>query len=162
MNCPKCGAELPEGATFCGQCGTAVSSNAAPAPAPAPSYENYNNQPIIPPYDHTAEYSVKDVSDNKVFCMVIYLMGTVGVFIALLAGKDSPYVKFHLREGLKLSVAAILLGICAGVLCWTFIVPIAAGIAAIVILVLRIIAFFQICQGKAIEPAIIRNFGFLK
>ena len=160
MFCPKCGAELPDGATFCGQCGTSISSNAPVNPAP--QYDYTNAEPIVPPYDHTAEFDPKDISENKVFCMVIYLMGTIGVFIALLASKESAYVKFHLREGLKLSVVALLLGICAAVLCWTIIVPIAAGIAAIIIFVLRIIAFFQICQGRAVEPAIVRGLNFLK
>ena len=56
----------------------------------------------------------------------------------------------------------VLLFICMGLLCWTIIVPIAAGIAYIVLAVVKIICFFQICSGKAKEPAIIRSFGFLK
>lgn len=32
----------------------------------------------------------------------------------------------------------------------------------IILLVLRIISFFQICSGKAKEPAIIRSLGFLR
>ena len=38
----------------------------------------------------------------------------------------------------------------------------AAPICMIIILVLQIIAFFQVCGGKAKEMAIIRSFGFLK
>ena len=38
----------------------------------------------------------------------------------------------------------------------------AYGVCTIILLVLRIIAFFQICGGKAKEIAIIRSFGFMK
>ena len=31
-----------------------------------------------------------------------------------------------------------------------------------IVLVLKVICFFQICNGKAKEPAIIRGLGFLK
>ena len=47
-------------------------------------------------------------------------------------------------------------------LCWTVIVPIAAAVVYVILLVLKVIAFFSICSGKAKEPAIIRNLGFLK
>ena len=69
---------------------------------------------------------------------------------------------FHVRQALKFAVLDTLLGLISLVLCWTVVVPILAGIAAVVLLVVRIICFVQICQGKAVEPAVIRSFGFLK
>ncbi len=54
------------------------------------------------------------------------------------------------------------MAICAVILCWTLIVPIAAAVMYIVFFVIRIICFFQICCGKAKEPVIIRSLGFLK
>ena len=35
-------------------------------------------------------------------------------------------------------------------------------VALAIVLVLKVICFFQICSGKAKEPAIIRSLGFLK
>ena len=69
---------------------------------------------------------------------------------------------FHLRQALKIEVVGILLVLISAVLCWTFIIPIAGGVCMIILLVLRIISFFQICSGKAKEPAIIRSLGFLR
>ena len=120
---------------------------------PAPAYD---------PYDHTSEFDAKDISDNKVYCMLAYLLGTVGVILALLASADSPYTKFHIRQALKFTVVNILLAIVTAILCWTIIVPVAAGIMFTVLFVIKIICFFQICGGKAKEPAIIRGLGFLK
>lgn len=149
-NCFNCNNQVDDNATFCPNCGANLAAGTAPQTA----------QPD--PYDHTAEFDPQDISENKVYCMLAYLMGVIGIIIALLAGKDSPYVKFHIRQAIKLSVADILLLLCGGILCWTFIAPIAAGIGIAIVFVLQIIAFIQICCGKAVEPAIIRNLKFLK
>lgn len=145
--CPNCHAQIDDNAIFCSNCGTNFSSNQYVA---------------VDPYDHTAEFDATDISENKVFAMLPYLLGTIGIIIALLASNTSQYVRFHVRQAIKFTVCSILAGICAVILCWTFIVPIAYIILAMVFLVLKIICFFQICGGKAKEPAIIRDLGFLK
>ena len=136
--------------------------NQGPMPGQGAPYQQYAQAPVFDPYDHTAEFSPKDISDNKVIAILVYLMGTIGVIIALLASKESPYVAFHLRQGLKFLVVEVLVGIVSAVLFFTLIVPIAGGIFLIVLWVIKIICFFQICCGKAKEPAIIRSLGFLK
>lgn len=119
-------------------------------------------QPYYDPKDHTGEFDAKDISDNKVMAMMPYLMGTVGIIIALLASRDSAYTAFHVRQALKITVVSALVGIITALLFWTVIVPIAGGICLVILFVVRIICFFQICSGKAKEPAIISSFGFLK
>lgn len=146
--CPKCGTQLEDNVTFCSNCGTSLNAAAVAS----------ND-----PFDHTAEFDAKDISDNKVIAMLPYLMGLLGVIVAaLLAKGESQYVSFHIRQALKLNIVAMLVSIVAAVLAFTIIVPIAAGVCAIVILVLQVIAFFQVCGGKAKEPAIIKNLSFLK
>ena len=125
-----------------------------------PGYGYQPPQP--PPWDHTGEFDPQDVSGNKVLAMVPYLMGAVGLIIALLAMHDSKYVGFHVRQAMKLTVVDVLLGVIMALLCWTIIVPVAGVVCMIIVFVLRIIAFFQVCGGKAKEPAIIRSLGFLK
>lgn len=171
---------MDDNLAFCMNCGTQLPAD-RPAPAPQPvqtpppaapippqngPYTN-NIPPMQPmqipdPYDHTSEFSAKDISDNKVISMLVYLMGAIGIIIALLAANNSPYAAFHVRQALKFTVVSILLGIATVVLFWTFIVPIVAALAALALLVVKIICFFQICKGKAVEPFIIRNFTFLK
>jgi len=143
--CPKCNKQNEDDVKFCLECGSAL--DAAPA---------------TPDYDHTAEFDPKDISDNKVIAMLTYLMGVVGVIIALLAANTSKYAGFHVRQALKFTVLNSLLGIVALLLSWTVIVPIVAGIIVVVLFVVKIIAFVQICGGKAVEPAIVRKFTFLK
>lgn len=140
--CSNCGAQCEDNVVFCPSCGNSFD----PAKASAASAD---------PFDHTAEFDPKDISDNKVIAMLCYLLGSIGVIIALLAANKSDYAAFHVRQALKLTVVNVLLAI-------TIVVPIAAAICVGIVSVLRIIASFQICCDKAKEPAIIRNLKFLR
>ena len=156
--CPNCGNQIRDDAAFCPHCGMQFQQA-------APGQQPYAAQPgvvYVAPYDHTQEFDPKDISENKVYCMVIYLMGVMGVIVGLLAAQKSPYVSFHVRQALKFTVVDVLLALCMLILCWTLIVPFAVAIMMLVLWVVRIICFVQICQGKAIEPVIIRSLGFLK
>ena len=175
--CPKCNSQLADDAVFCTTCGAQLGDFAQ---EPQPNFQDqpqnqqfnqqqnqnpYYAQPVAPmydPFDHTAEFDAKDISDNKVFAMAAYLLGLLGVIIALLASHDSKFARFHVNQALKFTIINILVMICAVVLCWTIIVPIAAGIMYLVILVIEIICFFQVCSGKAKEAPILRSLKFLK
>lgn len=182
--CPNCRSQLNDDALFCKVCGTNVANmggngyqnqgygnqqeyNNQNGYGNQQGYNNQNSyanqQSYIPNwYDHTTEFERKDVSENKVYAMAAYLLGTIGVIIALLASRDSEYVKFHVRQSLKFTVTKILIGIVTLILCWTIIVPIAAGITILVLGVVKIICFFQICSGKSVEPVILRSLGFMR
>lgn len=153
MFCSKCGSEMPDNSVFCGNCG-------APTGAAQPSQSVV--QDALNPKDHTSEFDPKDISDNKVMAMIPYLMGTVGVIIALLASRESAFTYFHVRQALKITITTLLLGIVTAILCWTVIVPIISAVCVIVLFVIRIISFFQVCMGQAKEVTIIHSFGFLK
>lgn len=102
--CPNCHAQLDDSSIFCTSCGTQFGAvppqqNAVPpqqnAVPPQPAFA-----PAYDPYDHTAEFDPKDISDNKVFAMLCYLMDFVGIIIALLATHSSKYTMFHVRQAL--------------------------------------------------------------
>ena len=167
--CPNCGSGIADEATFCPNCGNGVGNPANPAPGynPNPGYApGYNPPPVYPaydPYDHTAEFDPKDISDNKVVCMLIYLGGFIGVIVGLLMASSSKYVAFHTRQFLKLTVATILLGIIGAIGSILLFIPtIVAGVMITVLSVVQIICFFQVCKGQAKEPAIIRSLKFMK
>ena len=140
--CPNCGAQIPDGAPVCPNCGTALGGAA-----------------YVDPTDHTAEFTAQDISDNKVFAMASILISTIGIIITLLAAQKSEYAMFYARQALKLMVCQVLCLL-------LFIIPIlgwiAGGICLLVIFVLKVICFFNICKGKAKEVPIVNGFGFLK
>lgn len=160
--CTNCGAPVADEATFCTQCGAPV--NPGPqAQGGVPPYGARTAYPTyVDPHDHTSEFTPEDISQNKVLALAVYLLGTVGVIIGLLGGASSPYVGFHVRQSLKITITEVLLIIVTALLCWTIIVPLLGGLSILVLFVLRIIAFFQICSGKAKEVPIISSLGFLK
>ena len=102
-NCPKCGAPVNDTAKFCPVCGGACAAPEQPqqntqefAQQSQQQYQQASQQqtyqqpqyqapqPSYDPYDHTAEFTTKDISENKVIAMLCYLMGTFGVVLALL------------------------------------------------------------------------------
>ena len=114
------------------------------------------------PWDHTDEFDPEDISENKVMALAAYILGPIGIIIALLASQLSPYAGFHVRQALKIDILIAIVAVITTLLCWTFVVPIAGAIVLIILLVLKIIAFFSVCKGKAVELPIIRGLRFLK
>lgn len=164
--CPNCQAQLDDNAMFCANCGTPYGS-ANQTQQNTNFNGNYTGyqQPYaapVDPYDHTSEFDAKDISDNKVISMLVYLLGWIGIIVALLGSSTSPYAAFHVRQALKFEVVNALMIIITALLSWTIIVPILYGIMCVVFFVIKIICFFQICNGKAKEPALIRSLGFLR
>lgn len=142
--CSNCGAELPAGATSCPNCKAVFAT-----------VETGDE------FDHTAEFDAEDIADNKTFALCIYAFDFLGILLGALVVKDSKYLKFHLKEALKIELAALLAAIAAAILCWTIIVPIAAAIFCIILFVVKVIAFVQVCKGQAKDPWLVRSFKFL-
>lgn len=112
--------------------------------------------------DHTAEFSAQDISDNKVYALLAYLLGIFGVIVVGLVARDSKFAMFHMRQSAKLVVVEWLFGLIAALLFWTVIVPIAYFVFVIVLAVVEIICIVNVCKGKAKEAPIVSSFGFLK
>lgn len=122
--------------------------------------------------DYKADFSERDISENKVVAMAAYLLGAIGIIIALLASRDSAYTAFHVRQALKLTVSSVVLEIFAVVLAVFGMIPfvgiifklmlVIIGAAWLGVLVLRLAAIVQVCDGEAREPAVIGNLNLFK
>lgn len=144
--CSNCGKEIPEGANVCPNCGTAVA--AAPVA-------------VVDPWDHTSEFDAKDISDNKIYALSAYVFSILGVILCHVLAKESPYAQFHAREALKIDLVTIVVYLISAFFCWTCIVPVAGAVLIIILLIVNIIAFVQVCKGQAKEPWLIRSIGAL-
>ena len=146
--------------------GAADAQGVAPGPVP---YQNAREDyaSYIPDWDHTDEFDLKDVHDNKVVVMIMYLSGLYGTLICfailwLLGKSRSDYLAFHVRENFKISLVNTLLGLIAVIFCWTVIIPILCGVMFLILLVIRFICFVGAARNQSKEVALIRNFGFLR
>lgn len=176
--CPNCRNQIADEAVFCPICGSGVSvaSQYQPQQTPQPQVP-YNAEytqppvstiPYVDPYDHTADFDIRDVSGHKVIAMLVYLLGPVGIIMALLAATDSKYANFHVKQGMKLTVAEILgvlaLAVAAFIL-WNIrlrsLMFFLVAVALIGLVVLHLIAFMQVCKGKAKDLYIVRKLRFL-
>ncbi len=156
--CANCNTPADDSATFCTVCGASfvpVAPNTVPNPG-------VYTQPVMNSFDYTAEFDAKDVAENKLYASLGYVLGFIGVIIALLANKESAFVQFHIKQALKISIVSTLVGIITAVLCWTFIVPFAGMILITALEVISYISFFDTLKGNAKEPAIIRSLNFLR
>ena len=158
-NCPYCNTPLEDNASFCPSCG-----NQQPplnAQQPQQPYQQPVPYPTVDPHDHTADFSPEDIAENKLFAMIVYLLGPIGVIIALLANKESPFLRFHLRQSLKLLIAETITVLATVVLSWTLIAAAAGGIFIFILAIVEIICFVQAAKGQAKDAAIIREWKFL-
>lgn len=122
--------------------------------------------------NYQSSYSDKDISENKITAIAAYLLGPLGIIIALLMSAESPYAKFHVRQALKLTVSSVVLEIFAAVFALFGMIPfvgiifklvfVLIGAAWLGVLVLRLIAIAQVCDGEAREPAVVGSFNFFK
>ncbi|MBR4289139.1 MAG: zinc ribbon domain-containing protein [Oscillospiraceae bacterium] len=179
--CPNCRNQIHDDAVFCPICGTAI--GVAPqfqqqhAPTPAPEQKaQYQQSPFsapavayVDPYDHTKDFLAGDISENKVTVMLMYLLGPLGILLALLASNNSKYVDFHVKQAMKLTVAEIL-GILVltvvSFLLWEVRLRIfmffVVTVVPIGLAVLHLLCFLQVCKEKAVEVYLVRNLKFLK
>lgn len=155
--CPNCNAQLEDDMVFCVNCGTNL--NAAQTESAQTAASVYMQ---ADPYDHTAEFDAKDISDNKVMAMICYLFGFIGIIVALIAAKDSPYTAFHVRQALKIQVALTLATIVMSLTFWLILPVIAYVVLVGILTVAQYICFFQVCSGKAKEPFLINKLNFMK
>ena len=148
--CNNCGAQVEDVAKFCPECGFKFGAIAEPRAA------------VTDIYDHTSEFSPEDIANNKLYAILMYCVSLMGIIIGLLAAGDSPYVRFHVKQSLKLFICEVLLGLITAALFWTVIVGIVGSIAIVVLAVVDIICLVNACKGLAKEPPIVCKIGFLK
>lgn len=165
--CMKCGTEIKDGIAFCPECGTPMLKSA----------EKLSRHMIS--RDHTDEFEAEDISNNKVWAMLAYLFGIIGVLLALIAGTMSPYARFHATQSVKIfivtSLGTLAIGIVAGIIGgiaialagmygYYVMIPLMIVFAAfeICMLVLVVMCFIQVCRGKAKDIPLVGTLGFLR
>ncbi len=173
--CVNCGTELEDRDGYCSTCGAAQRSDREQRPeqtgyqAGQPDRKDAGKkQPapgkvskLLESDDHTAAYQPADIEGNTLFCVLSYL--GILCLIPLLAGKDSPYVRFHTNQGLVLFLTTIILNMARALLTglWIFgkvdryfVTPVFTALN-VAVFALTIIGIANAVRGKAADLPLI-------
>lgn len=180
--CKNCGTQLDDGAKFCASCGAKQENEAAGSNASSESKTNagFSSKSIedavkkfTDTEDNTTDFSTQDANDNKLMAVLSYLSWLV---LIPLIGSKSPFVRFHVNQGLMLAI---------GEIAWNIIVKIVSSIlyavlgfiglnfiASIIVALLGLVnlAFFifsiigivNAATGKAKRLPIVGSFNIIK
>lgn len=160
--CRNCGAELPEGANNCTQCGAPTAGEQQAQQSNDGVQDFINN--VTNTADFTTEYDPKDIQDNKVMAILSYI-GFL-FLIPLLAAPQSKFARFHVNQGMILfllgyCVSAVFnilgaipfIGILFSIIGWLF---------AVATLVFMILGIINASQGQAKELPVIGKIRLMK
>lgn len=134
--CSKCGTQVAEGTKFCPSCGNDLTGNSTAGQANSNgnfyqgnmnqnNYGQQMNKNSVPAFlntlDTTAQYHPQDIQDNKVMAALSYF-GLLWL-IPMFAAKQSPFVRFHVKQGFLVICAQVVYEIIARILCSAIKVP---------------------------------------
>ncbi len=149
MYCIRCGHSCADGARFCPGCGAPL------APTAAPRQPSAFCRAFAAP-DTTADYTPLQIAEGKWLAVLSYLMFLV--VIPLLAGKDKPFVRYHVNQGILLLIAA---GVVHVVQYLPFVGSFFYTIGIFCVLVLAVVGVVNAASGRARELPIIGQFNIL-
>ena len=180
--CINCGSQMEDDAAFCPNCGAQTPNAAYPPPTgpaaipvgvPIEAMDNPKKKKDKSAFlgkDHTDEFDKQDISDNKAYALFAFLFGILGLIIALLAGNHSPYIRFQVRQVVKLIITQFIFLLALCICCvFVFIPGIGLFIALFLIwaismldLVIFVAGIVFICMGKARELPLVCWFPFMR
>ena len=149
--CRYCGAKLEDGTAFCPNCGAKIDAEKTESKGKTDFSDDLKKLTDTP--DTTANYDPHDISDNKVMAILCY----IGILwlIPFLTTKESPFVKYHLNQGLTLLILALVVAAVS----W---IPVVGWLCSVVVFALAILGIVNVVNGKAQELPVIGKFTLLK
>ena len=122
--CPHCGAEIADDVRFCPTCG---------------------KETVVVVTNTDPQFDPQDIADNRIMAMLGYL--SMGV-LPMLGCRNSAFAMHHVNQALWIFIGSMLCSLAAGILAFTFIIPILAGIALIVLFVFEIMGIVRALKGS--------------
>ena len=151
--CSKCGAELEKGQYLCPNCGENAPNDIAS------DYNSYNN---------TIEMSKFTIQKDRAIISLCYI-GFL-VIVPIIVCKYTPYVKFHINQGLSLLITEIIYCILYYIVYtvvmtisqWLYPVVAVLGIAGILFIVFSLFGIAGAMKDEKRELPLVGGFRILK
>ncbi len=154
--CPSCKKRVGKEENFCEYCGAMLDNTEEKTPFYKTAFENiiYN---LTNTANTTAEYSSIDINKNRIMAVLSYI-GLLFI-IPLIKANESPFVRYHLNQGIVLFIASVI-----G--CITVAIPHVGWIVATVINVINfamlMVGVRNAIKGEAKELPLIGRIRILK
>lgn len=147
IQCKKCGTWAPDGTNYCPSCGSRLDAH---------QYGYYPNL-----------YSEEDIQQNRMIAVFAYL--GILFLIPLLAGKHSPFTRFHTNQGIVLFLTELIFNVLRSALRianrisfihfgWAIGI---LNLCSCVFLILSIWGIVNVCTGKAAKLPVIGEIQIL-
>ena len=146
--CVKCGRQVEDSMNFCPSCGAQI-----PKEETHHTYEYGNGQYTQNQTEQRnfREQTVKEEGTDRVLAVLAYL-GLL-VFVPILSGSKSEFVRFHANQGLVLFICSVLWN----ALNWIISLGDLLGIVNLALVVLAIVGIVNACKSKKEELPFIGN-----
>lgn len=165
--CRNCNSNYPDGVDYCPKCGLPLENDYSQQGSSyfqdAVNHKSYTNPEESP-------FLNEDIQRNKMLAVLSYF--SIFVLIPILAGKKSPYARFHANQGLILLIGEILLKAVQKALSWISsfhplltgfsLASASLGVIQIIFFCLSLMGIIQICCNQAKPLPIIGRIHLLK
>ncbi|MCL1913907.1 MAG: hypothetical protein FWG10_08545 [Eubacteriaceae bacterium] len=148
ITCESCHSSIPSSSLYCPNCGSRVNRPASNGPA-----NRYDSNSTDRYYDYS------DIMDNKLLAALSYF--GVLLLAPLLLRRDSPYVNFHLVQGINL----LILDLCGSFVMRIIRLTLLGRLHTLIwlsLLMLHVIGIINALSGKTKELPVIDKFKLIK
>ncbi len=97
--CSRCGAQVPDDAAFCTNCGNALKGGPQATHNTASQAGETFKRVFVNTADTSGEFDPTDIANNKAMAILSYL-GPL-VFVPYFAAKTSKFAQYHAKQGMN-------------------------------------------------------------
>ena len=110
--------------------------------------------------DHTAECSADDIERNKLICILCYI--SILWLVPLFLRRDSRYAKFHVNQGIILSILGVVFAVASWLLGNIPVISIVFYVTDAITAIYAILGIYNTITGKAKELPFIGGYSIIK
>ncbi|MDO5015523.1 MAG: zinc ribbon domain-containing protein [Eubacteriales bacterium] len=137
MFCRYCGTELPEDTQICPSCGKDNSPAKETSKEKSSAKTKKTRLKFLGIEDKTGGFTKNDRESNRGLALLSYI--PLLFLVPMLAGKESPYARFHASQGLLMFIIGLIIWAIKGVFYFLWLIPVLRIILSVIYSILSIV-----------------------